>query len=340
MLMLLAMCATAHGLVRLPTARHLGCVTSVTSVKLTSLDTSVQEGKLAQGNSKSSQSRFPTQSELDAFVPPPVQQGDLVDGFCRFMNENFKKLTIEPVASYVKLSALETDMSFLRTVTTPPQYPGVPRPVTLTVLASVPTLLGWYGYYKFSVEEELYQQELREKGRVSGCGGYGTLLPFVFLFLFGAVTSLAGLEQVSAPCLQLGGGWILLGQINLYRRVNEMHMERFGEGGVGEGGEGGEGAEGEPPLHAWWAILPPPLDVVVGLRQVHYLAKYWADVRDERGTGGTGGTGGEITADKIAELFPFICSERFTLKEFVTQPSRWFWFTRDYADFDFGSGDK
>ncbi|KAJ1411329.1 hypothetical protein B484DRAFT_402682, partial [Ochromonadaceae sp. CCMP2298] len=183
-------------------------------------------------------------------------QGDLVDGFCRFMNENFKKLTIEPVASYVKLSALGD------------VYPGVPQPVTLTVLAS-PTLLGWYGYYKFSVEEELYQQELREKGRVSGCRGYGTLLPFVFLFLFGAAASLAGLEAVSAPCLQL-----------------------------------------------------------VGLRQVHFLSRYWADVR--------GGVGGEEAAiDKIAELFPFISSPRFTLKEFITQPRRWFWFTKDYADFDF-----
>ena len=27
---------------------------------------------------------------------------------------------------------------------------------------------GWYGYYKFSVEEELFQDELRREGRVSG----------------------------------------------------------------------------------------------------------------------------------------------------------------------------
>ena len=29
-------------------------------------------------------------------------------------------------------------------------------------------------------------------------------------------------------------------------------------------------------------MLPPPLDVVVGLRQVHFLAKFWADVRGEQ----------------------------------------------------------
>ena len=51
---------------------------------------------------------------------------------------------------------------------------------------SVPTLLGWYGYYKFSVEEELFQDELASEGRVTGCGGYGTLFPFVFFGLIGA----------------------------------------------------------------------------------------------------------------------------------------------------------
>ena len=80
----------------------------------------------------------------------------------------------------------------------------------------------------------------------------------------------------------------------------------------------------EPPLHSWWALLPPPLDVVVGLRQVHYLAEYWRVTR-----------GDPYDKDIIAEeLFPFISSQRFTLKEFVTQPSRWFWFTKNMADFD------
>ena len=32
-----------------------------------------------------------------------------------------------------------------------------------------------------------------------------------------------------------------------------------------------------PPL----PLLPPPLDVVVGLRQVHYLAKYWTARRGD-----------------------------------------------------------
>ena len=108
--------------------------------------------------------------------------------------------------------------------------------------------------------------------------------------------------------------WILLGQINLYRRVNDLCMKSS------------EALDlTEPPLHAWWALLPPPLDVVVGLRQVHYLSEFW---RVERGE--------EYDKDIIAEeLFPFISSERFTLKEFVTEPRRWFWFTKKWEDFDF-----
>ena len=70
------------------------------------------------------------------------------------------------------------------------------------------------------------------------------------------------------------------GQINLYRRVNEL---------LTDAGE-------EPPVYAWWAILPPPLDVVVGLRQVHFLARYWAGCR-----------GDAWEPDRVAEeWFPFI----------------------------------
>jgi hypothetical protein len=233
----------------------------------------------------------------------------LIDSFCRFMNDAFRNLTIEHVRSYVAMIPSRSNMSFIETITTPPQYPGVPRPVSLTIIASIPTFLGWYGYYKFSVEEELFYDELQNDGKVSGCGGYGTLLPFVFLVLIGATASVIPVvNSISQPCIEVASIWILLGQINLYRRVNELYKSRF---------------DGEEPLHAWWAILPPPLDVVVGLRQVHFLAKYWALVRGE-----------ELKADAIAETyFPFISSERFTLKEFIQQPRRWFWFTKDSQDF-------
>ena len=48
--------------------------------------------------------------------------------------------------------------------------------MSLVIAASVPTALGWYGFYKFSVEEELFQMEIRRPGgRATGFGGYGTL---------------------------------------------------------------------------------------------------------------------------------------------------------------------
>jgi hypothetical protein len=176
----------------------------------------------------------------------------------------------------------------------------------------VPTALGWYGYYKFSVEEELFQDEIRRTGRASGCGGYGTLFPFIWCVLIGGVAGFVFEVEGADAIIQAGALWILLGQINLYRRVNELLVER------------GDG----PPLHAWWALLPPPLDVVVGLRQVHFLARYWTDVRGE-----------EWEGDPVAEqYFPFISAPRFTLKEFVRDPSIWFWFTRDWAPFWKGDG--
>ena len=112
----------------------------------------------------------------------------------------------------------------------------------------------------------------------------------------------------SAALIEFGALWILVGQVNLYRRVNELCDESCGE----------------QPLYAWWALLPPPFDVIVGLRQVHYLAKHWSIVR-----------GDEWEEDAVAEkYFPFISSPRFTLRGLLRQPSIWFWFTREAKDFE------
>lgn len=118
--------------------------------------------------------------------------------------------------------------------------------------------------------------------------------------------------------VEAAGAWILLGQVNLYYRVNELCTES-------EQMKKDLGLS-EPPLVEWWAILPPPLDVVVvGLRQVHFLSEYW---RVKRGY--------PKTDDIIAEkLFPFISlREKFTLKQFFRRPKHWFWFTKDWEDFD------
>ena len=254
--------------------------------------------------------------ETKSLLIAPSRNDDYVDRFCRFMNSCFKNLTLAPIRDYVSIKDrgdLNTSISFFERIITPPQLPGVPRPVSFTILASVPTLLIWYGYYKFSVEEELFYDELYTQGRTTGCGGYGTLLPFVFLFLIGtALSIIPSVNETNLPslCYEFGSIWILLGQINLYRRVNELYLSEFDD-------------DKEPPLHSWWAVLPPPIDVIVGLRQVHFLAKYWSSIRKEK-----------FEYDVVADyLFPFISSERFTLKEFVLQPKRWFWFTTNMTDF-------
>ena len=232
---------------------------------------------------------------------------DAISDFCKGTNAFWKSLIIPVVREYadVKPKGTADVDDFFGVVTAAPETPGIPRPVWLTIAASVPTGLIWYGWYKYSVEEELFQYELETEGKVSGCGGYGTLFPFVFGVIIGGPLALVGFPGGDA-ILEAAGLWILLGQVNLYRRVNECFPK------------------GEEPLHAWWALLPPPLDVVVGLRQVHYLSEYW---KKERGMA----PGGDAVAEKY---FPFISAPRFTLKEFARTPSMWFWFTKDWDDFD------
>ncbi|VEU43330.1 unnamed protein product [Pseudo-nitzschia multistriata] len=260
----------------------------------------------------------------------PIFSEEDVSDFCKGTNEFWKGLVIEPVRNYVEIreGGPDSPTDILSKLVAPPEVPGLSRPVWFTILGSVPTALGWYGYYKFSVEEELFQHELRtsKNGYVTGCGGYGTLFPFVFGVLLGfpmALLHVPGGELL----LKAAGAWILTGQVNLYRRVNELCFEDEAvreELLAGLALPGEEAGEPEPPLHPWWALLPPPLDVVVGLRQVHFLSEYWRIVR-----------GDPYDKDIVAEeLFPFISSKRFTLKQFARKPSNWFWFTKKTKDFD------
>mmetsp|Transcript_21858 Transcript_21858/g.75401 ORF Transcript_21858/g.75401 Transcript_21858/m.75401 type:complete len:308 (+) Transcript_21858:24-947(+) len=230
---------------------------------------------------------------------------DAISDFCIGTNEFWSQFVVEPFKSIAEIRPKGTaGTGFFDVVTAAPETPqGIPRPVWLTILASAPSGLIWYGWYKYSVEEELFQYELATEGRVSGCGGFGTLLPFVFGVIIGGPLSLLRVPG-GETLVEAAGAWILLGQLNLYRRVNEFYPD-------------------DEPLHAWWALLPPPLDVVVGLRQVHFLSEYW---KKERGLP----AGGDVVAE---EWFPFIAAPRFTLKEFFRTPSMWFWFTKDMADF-------
>lgn len=244
-----------------------------------------------------------------------------INDFCQGTYNLWKQTVIPPVRDYfdsnIKSKTKTYNKDIISKLISPPQLPGIPRPVWLVILGSIPTALGWYGYYKFSIEEELYQLELQsEKGKVSGFGGYGTLFPFVYGIIIGfPMTFIPGLNTIGPSIVEAASVWILLSQINLYRRVNELCMEIQDELDIDD-----------PPLYEWWAILPPPLDVVVGLRQIHFLSEYWRIQRGE-----------EYDQDIVAEiLFPFISwKERFTLKTFFRTPSMWFWFTKDMKDFDF-----
>ncbi len=89
----------------------------------------------------------------------------IISDFCIGTNTFWKGLVMKPVRDFVEVrpagSKVTSDSSVIDKLTAPPEVPGISRPVWLTILGSVPTGLAWYGYYKFCVEEELYQYEVR-----------------------------------------------------------------------------------------------------------------------------------------------------------------------------------
>ena len=102
---------------------------------------------------------------------PPPKDSDYIDRLCRGANGLFARTNFIPaVAEYVRLreedgpqpllpcasdalQSAEVRRALWERLTSPPCTPGLSRPVWLVIAASVPTALGWYGYYKFSVEE-------------------------------------------------------------------------------------------------------------------------------------------------------------------------------------------
>jgi hypothetical protein len=109
-----------------------------------------------------------------------------------------------------------------------------------------------------------------------------------------------------AEILNLPGGmhWSLLAalylyfsQFLLYDRVNDLYQD--------------EGLE--KPLQAWWCLpLFFPFNVIVGLRQVHFLSQFFSCQRGE-----------EPTADPISDFFPFIKVESLTWQKFLLTPKLW-----------------
>ena len=77
---------------------------------------------------------------------------DAISDFCQGTNKFWKSLIIPVVRDYADVKPKGTaGEDFFSVVTAAPETPGIPRPVWLTIAASVPTGLIWYGWYKYSV---------------------------------------------------------------------------------------------------------------------------------------------------------------------------------------------
>ena len=136
---------------------------------------------------------------------------------------------------------------------------GKPRPLSRVLILSVVSGLLYYGWYKYIIHEELK--------RYNGYGWSGTLC--LAPFLLGVIVP--QLLRIFAPDVPgwfgwfslLGIVWIIISQFRLYKTVNKL----YSDAGMKE------------PLVVWWLFVPG-LNLIVGLRQIHFLSQYWADKQD------------------------------------------------------------
>ncbi|MER3433115.1 MAG: hypothetical protein C4288_06725 [Leptolyngbya sp. ERB_1_1] len=138
--------------------------------------------------------------------------------------------------------------------------PGKPRPLWKVILFSGLTGLLYYGYYKWIIQEELRNYNGK------GWSGALCLLPFVIGV---ALPQALAFFDPDVPngfgwFSLLGIAWIYIVQFRLYRTVNELY-DRAGQ---------------KPPLTVWWLFVPG-LNLIVGLRQIHFLSQYWANLQGE-----------------------------------------------------------
>lgn len=156
---------------------------------------------------------------------------------------------------------------------TPESVLGKPRPLTRVILFSALTGLLYYGYYKWTIQDELKAHSQKV------WSGAVCLVPFVLGI---AVPLLLAVFDPDVPgwfgrFAFLGVLWIYIVQFRLYREINRLYIARGWQ----------------PPLVSWWIIVPG-LNLVVGLRQIHFLSEYWVCLS------------GTSVADPIAEKLPFL----------------------------------
>jgi len=159
------------------------------------------------------------------------------------------------------------------TATAPDPILGKPRPMTQVIWRSVITGLLYYGYYKWMI-----QDELRAHGQKAWSGAL-CLIPFVLGI---ALPLLLAAFDPDVPgwfgrFAFLGVLWIYIVQFRLYREINRLYVEQGWK----------------PPLVSWWIVVPG-LNLIVGLRQIHFLSEYWARLSETP------------VSDPIAERLPFL----------------------------------
>ena len=150
---------------------------------------------------------------------------------------------------------------------------GKPRPMTQVILLSVVTGLLYYGYYKWKIQDELKAHGERV------WSGAVCIIPFVLGI---ALPLLLAAFDPDVPgwfarFSLLGVLWIYIVQFRLYKEINRLYVARGWK----------------PPLVSWWIIVPG-LNLIVGLRQIHFLSEYWARLA------------GTPVSDRVAERVPFL----------------------------------
>ena len=136
---------------------------------------------------------------------------------------------------------------------------GKPRPLTRVILSSVVTGLLYYGYYKWTIQDELKAHAEKMGDKV--WSGAVCIIPFVLGI---ALPLLLAAFDPDVPgwfarFSFVGIVWIYIVQFRLYKEINRLYV-----------------AQGwNPPLVCWWIVVPG-LNLIVGLRQIHFLSEYWA----------------------------------------------------------------
>jgi len=262
-----------------------------------------------------------TSEALTAKTPVYTPDSRYANSYQVRLNEFFKGPVPVPLKGAISIFREETNEDKLDVedvvtlLTAAPGSPGVPRPLWLVMLASLPTGLLWYGYYKFVVEEELLQMELDSGKEPRGFGGYGTLGPFTYGILLGPIASLFHIPG--------GINWSSLGVIFIYYtqfllcdRVNRLYEEDEDYCFVTTV-DNDDDIDNKPqaPLQVWWCLpIFFPFNLIVGLRQVHFLSQYCYKQR---------GALPSSVPDPVADFFPFIKKASLTWQEFLVTPSLW-----------------